>query len=208
MTEVINEEKEPTLREALIEFKRKKLKITKGTENKFYKSNYADLTTILDTIESDLTELGVIVSSHSRRDGDGWILQTTIQHKDDDDKIVSSFPIFGSKPQEFGSSITYARRYNLQSLLNLTAEDDDGNSANEAKPMGAKKEEPQMMTGQEFLDLQERVRKCETGSAFEQVKAEAKSKWKQMLPAQQENITKAIQAKDEEFDQIPEFGGK
>jgi len=42
--------------------------------------------------------------------------------------------VFGQKPQEIGSSISYARRYNIQSLLNLAADDDDGNEAQKAKP--------------------------------------------------------------------------
>ena len=42
-------------------------------------------------------------------------------------------------PQAQGSGITYARRYGLQSLVNIGAEDDDGNKAAE-KPKEAKKE--------------------------------------------------------------------
>jgi hypothetical protein len=34
-----------------------------------------------------------------------------------------------SDPQKLGSAITYFRRYTLQSLLSLMAEDDDGNKA-------------------------------------------------------------------------------
>jgi len=37
-----------------------------------------------------------------------------------------------STPQQLGSAITYYRRYTLQSLLSLQAEDDDGNEANKA----------------------------------------------------------------------------
>ncbi len=39
-------------------------------------------------------------------------------------------------PQQFGSSLTYGRRYSLQSLLNLASEDDDGAAA---QPTPAKK---------------------------------------------------------------------
>jgi hypothetical protein len=37
-------------------------------------------------------------------------------------------------PQKLGSAITYFRRYTLQSLLSLQAEDDDGNMASGMKP--------------------------------------------------------------------------
>lgn len=47
--------------------------------------------------------------------------------------MTSEFPIFGQKPQEVGSSTTYARRYNTLALLDIpTDEDDDGNTANTA----------------------------------------------------------------------------
>jgi hypothetical protein len=35
-------------------------------------------------------------------------------------------------PQKLGSAVTYYRRYTLQSLLGLQAEDDDANSASQA----------------------------------------------------------------------------
>ena len=38
-----------------------------------------------------------------------------------------------SDPQKFGASITYCRRFGLQSLIGLPAEDDDGNKASGKK---------------------------------------------------------------------------
>jgi hypothetical protein len=58
-----------------------------------------------------------------------------------------------AKPQEIGSSITYARRYNIQSLLNLAAEDDDGNAANEAKPVKAEFVSPYWKTAKQRTEL-------------------------------------------------------
>jgi len=40
-------------------------------------------------------------------------------------------------PQKLGSEITYYRRYTLQSLLALQAEDDDGNKASRPAPKKA-----------------------------------------------------------------------
>jgi len=47
-------------------------------------------------------------------------------------------PMSGT-PQQLGSAITYYRRYTLQSLLSLQAEDDDANAASNVKPAPAKK---------------------------------------------------------------------
>lgn len=40
-----------------------------------------------------------------------------------------------TKPQDKGSEITYYRRYNLLSLLDLEVEDDDGKKAQDSKPV-------------------------------------------------------------------------
>jgi len=131
----MTDKKTSPLKKALCEFKQLKVKITKGKENPFFKAKYADLPEILGAIEGELAELGVIVISKSLLLDGKWVLRTFISHTDGEEEEESFFPLFGSKPQEFGSSITYARRYNIQSLLNLAAEDDDGNSANKAAPM-------------------------------------------------------------------------
>lgn len=57
---------------------------------------------------------------------------TTLGHAESGEYMESEFPVFGSKPQEIGSSISYARRYNLLALLDIPTEDDDGNDANTA----------------------------------------------------------------------------
>ncbi len=69
------------------------------------------------------------------------VVSTSVVDTETDETITSVFPVFGTKPQEIGSSITYARRYNLQALLDLSTDDDDGNSANDAKPVAKYQED-------------------------------------------------------------------
>lgn len=126
MTKEITKPK--TLAEALIEFKKQDIEIFKQSTNPHFKSKYADLATILDAVEKPLADLGVIISSHSHLVGDSWVNTTVLEFGSE--KKESSFPLFGAKPQELGSSITYARRFSLQNLLNIAALDDDGNAAN------------------------------------------------------------------------------
>ena len=121
------------LKTAICEFKKKGIVIKKESDNPFFKSKYADLPTILDAIEVEAAKCGLVITSQLIA-GDAIVLTTTLAHKDSEETIVSTFPVFGSKPQEIGSSISYARRYNIQSLLNLAAEDDDGNAAQQSKP--------------------------------------------------------------------------
>lgn len=128
----MSEYKSP-LKAAICEFKKKGIVIKKESANPFFKSKYADLPTILDAIEIEAAKCGLVITSQLIA-GEAIVLTTTLSHKDSDESIISTFPVFGSKPQEIGSSISYARRYNIQSLLNLAAEDDDGNAAQEGKP--------------------------------------------------------------------------
>ncbi len=128
----MSEYKSP-LKTAICEFKKKGIVIRKESKNEFFKNRYADLATILDAIEMEAAKCGLVIHSQLVT-GDTIILTTTLTHKDSEEVIVSSFPVFGQKPQEVGSSVSYARRYNIQSLLNLAAEDDDGNEAQKAKP--------------------------------------------------------------------------
>lgn len=122
------------LKEALCKFKQLNTKITKDSDNPFFKSKYADLATILDAVEEDMASFGLLISSRTELIGETLYTRTLVLHKDSDETMESIFPVFGNKPQEVGSSITYARRYNIQSLMNLAAEDDDGNAANKGKP--------------------------------------------------------------------------
>lgn len=120
------------LKNALCEFKKLNIKITKEVTNTFFKSKYADLAGILDAVEAEAANFGIIVVSKLRRYEGAMELYTKVTHKDSEEIEDSVFPVFGAKPQEIGSSVTYARRYNIQCLLNLAAEDDDGNAANDS----------------------------------------------------------------------------
>jgi hypothetical protein len=109
----------------------------KTAENPFFKKNYADLAAILDVVDGPMSNSGLAFIAWSEY-RDGILLMVgRIEHTDGEFR-EGVFPLFGNKPQDIGSSITYARRYLLQSLLNLAAEDDDGNDASgvegKAKP--------------------------------------------------------------------------
>jgi hypothetical protein len=128
------------LKAAICEFKKKNIKILKESTNPHFKSKYADLATILDAVEKDAAECGLIITSTVAYVDTSLILTTRLSHKDTEEFESTIFPIFGSKPQELGSSITYARRYNIQCLLNLAADDDDGQAANTSQQV--KKADP------------------------------------------------------------------
>jgi hypothetical protein len=53
-------------------------------------------------------------------------------HAESGEFMQSDYPINvkdASNPQQLGSALSYARRYGVQSILNLNASDDDGSAA-------------------------------------------------------------------------------
>ena len=109
---------------ALVDFQSSVSKVAKESNNPFFKSKYASLANILDTIQKPLSECGLAISQFP----DGDALTTIIVHSESGEWMESSYvmPVVKQNdPQAMGSAITYARRYALGSILNLNIDDDD-----------------------------------------------------------------------------------
>lgn len=103
--------------------------------NPHFKSKYADLAEIRDTVTPALSKHGIAVVQGTDAGQSGFILVVTrLVHKSGQ-WVESSFPIAYDKPQTMGSAYTYAKRYSLAAICNIAAdEDDDANAAND-KPV-------------------------------------------------------------------------
>jgi len=113
----------------LLSFQKKVGVIIKDAVNPFFKSNYADINSLLDTIKPVLNELDLVVIQPLRQI-DGKNCLVTIIYDGEKELAYSSIALPDIQdPQKIGSAITYYRRYSLQSLLLLQAEDDDSNLA-------------------------------------------------------------------------------
>lgn len=108
----------------------------KDSKNPFFKSSYADLNSVLDASRPALNENGISVvqSTSSRMNEQGvriQVLETILLHESGE--YIGSETDIVVKPngnaQDYGSAISYARRYGLQALVALKGEDDDGNKA-------------------------------------------------------------------------------
>ena len=109
---------------ALVDFQSSVSKVAKESDNPFFKSKYASLANILDTIQKPLSECGLAISQFP----DGNALTTILLHADSGEWMESSYVMPVAKqndPQAMGSAMTYARRYALGSILNLNIDDDD-----------------------------------------------------------------------------------
>lgn len=98
--------------------------------NPHFKSKYADLAGIRDTVTPALTKHGLAVVQGTDTMESGIVVVTRIMHKSGQ-WMESRFPIAYDKPQTMGSAYTYARRYSLSAMCSISAdEDDDANAAN------------------------------------------------------------------------------
>jgi hypothetical protein len=113
---------------------------TKESNNPYFKSKYADLNSVREACLPALNDNGIAVLQPTIQIEGRNYVKTILLHESGE-TIESLTEILFAKPndpQAQGSGITYARRYGLQSLVNIGAEDDDGNKAAE-KPKGNEK---------------------------------------------------------------------
>ena len=102
-------------------------------DNPFFKSKYADLAGIRDTVTPALSENQIAVSQTTEIDNGSLFVCTRLMHSSSQ-WIESRYPIMAdtNKPQAMGSAMTYARRYSLSAICGISSEqDDDGNEAAE-----------------------------------------------------------------------------
>ena len=102
----------------------------KGSANPFFKSSYADLTSVIKAIKEPCSKHGLSYVQLPHRDGSSIGVVTRLIHTSGQ-WLENEFtlPMVKSDPQAAGSAITYARRYALQALFGIPAVDDDGESA-------------------------------------------------------------------------------
>jgi len=124
---------------ALVKFQASVSKVAKEANNPFFKSKYASLANILDTIQKPLSECGLAISQFP----DENALTTIILHAESGEWMESSYVMPVAKqndPQAMGSAMTYARRYALGSILNLNIDDDDDGEKAMGRPIPKKDE--------------------------------------------------------------------
>ena len=102
----------------------------KDSANPFFKSSYADLTSVIKAIKQPFADNGLSYTQFPIN-GDGGVgVVTRLMHISgqwlEADCLL---PIVKKDPQASGSAITYARRYALQSIAGIPTADDDAESA-------------------------------------------------------------------------------
>jgi imidazole glycerol phosphate synthase subunit HisF len=107
--------------------------VIKTSDNPFFKSRYASLEAIQEHVRKPLQLNGLVVTQTNKVSDGQAIVVSTVWHVESGESLYSEFPVVVGKhtAQDYGSAVTYAKRYSLTGLLNLTIsdEDDDGNKA-------------------------------------------------------------------------------
>lgn len=103
---------------------------SKDAENPHFKSKYADLSSVIEALRP-LSDFGLSYAQFPH-DAEGGIIVSTLLMHTSGQWLRCDVPIPVSKQDAhgYGSAITYGRRYGLQAICGLAAdEDDDGNKA-------------------------------------------------------------------------------
>ena len=99
-------------------------KISKDSTNPFLKSKYFDINALLEHVEPILQKHDLLLLQPIEQD----YVKSILIDPETGESISSEINLGNiDDPQKLGSAITYYRRYTLQSLLGLQAEDDDAN---------------------------------------------------------------------------------
>lgn len=105
----------------------------KGNVNPFFKNKYADINSILEAIMPSFHNNGIsILQPTVHIEGKNFV-KTILLHESGEFLEGFTEIIYNKSndAQAQGSGITYARRYGLQSFVNVGADDDDGNKASQ-----------------------------------------------------------------------------
>ncbi len=112
----------------------------KDANNPFFKSKYADLSSVVEAIREALATNGLSYMQHLQQSEKHEVcVETVILHASGQwiGCGTVAIPVNKNDAQGYGSALTYARRYSLSAAVGVVADDDDGNAAAASAPKPA-----------------------------------------------------------------------
>lgn len=102
----------------------------KDSKNPFFKSSYADLTSVIKSIKEPFANNGLAFVQFPINGDKAVGVVTRLMHSSGE-WLESEYtlPLVKNDPQSAGSAITYARRYALSAMVGIPAVDDDAELA-------------------------------------------------------------------------------
>lgn len=116
---------------------------SKTSSNPHFRSKYADLAEVLNTVRPVFSKHGLSVTQSTGFDGATVSVCTLIAHSGGGhlSSVASCVPA-KTDAQGIGAATTYLRRYSLAAMAGVAHEDDDGNSAAHDSRPAAKDPDP------------------------------------------------------------------
>jgi len=112
---------------------------SKSSANPHFKSKYADLAEILNTVRPVFSANGLSVTQCPGFANGMVTVETLLMHVSGQwISSTISAPVGKQDAQGVGSAITYCRRYSLAAVAGIAQEDDDGNASIGQTPKAAK----------------------------------------------------------------------
>ena len=124
----------------------------KSATNPFFKSKYADINSVREACIPALNENGICAMQPTIEINGKPFVKTLLIHESGEWIAGFTEIICGKQndAQSHGSGLSYARRYGLQSMVNLGSEDDDANIASKPQAQAPKApEKPWLNEGTE-----------------------------------------------------------
>lgn len=155
--EIVNIYNMKNIQKKLLKFQEQVGAIKKDSQNPFFKSSYFNIDTLLATIKPILNEVGlVLLQPLTTVEGKPALITKILDSETEE--LIEGTVVLPENPdaQKMGGIITYFRRYCIQSMLSLEAEDDDGNGASNGQN-SAKSGSQKPQTNKSTTPLQNRA---------------------------------------------------
>lgn len=121
------------LYKAFLKFQSELKPVQKDAKNPHFRNDYTTLLSVTEHLKEPLSAAGLIILQYTFVVDAKPYLKTLLIHSESGEMIEDAMPILcaDSKPQSFGSALSYAKRYAKMTITGLTdtLEDDDAEKA-------------------------------------------------------------------------------
>ena len=146
-----------------------KLSVKKDWKNPYYKSKYITLDEIMSKLQPLLNEEKIMVYNYNLKDW--WVRTIVVDLENETETVSSDFVVWWlSDPQSLAKILTYWRRYNLTSIFNILADEDDDAQSFYDEQWQAKKYDKRIFWMKEFENLKLKKDKYTFEKAVEEIK--------------------------------------
>jgi hypothetical protein len=167
---------------------------TKGSVNPHFKSRYADLAEVLNTVRPVFSHYGLSILQSTSFDGTLVHVTTTVAHAEGGwaSSCASCSPA-RIDAQGIGAATTYLRRYSLAAMCGVAQEDDDGNAAShQQRPAQESKREDGLLPA--TLEVaQKQLDRCEDMDALGKAWATLPANVRKALGAHKDKCKQRLQ---------------